>query len=93
LGTSKTARPAMNKDPMEMTIEELDVVYGKPHLFTTITHVLQCVSVGGHDRFTVEIITEDSQRLNIQFTQEALRNLMRLIDVEGSLGVDRPKAN
>jgi hypothetical protein len=81
----------MDKDPMEMTVEELDALYGKPHLLSKITHVLGCIGNIHHDRFTVEVITEDSKRAHVQFTQTALRNLMRL--VESEFDVERPKAN
>jgi len=81
----------MDKQPMEMSIEELDALYGKPQLLSTITHVLGLHDNIHHDRFTAEFITEDSKRANIPFTQSALRDLLRLL--EGRLGIERPKAN
>ncbi len=81
----------MNKEPMEMAIEELDAAYGKPQFLTTITHVLSCGENVHHDRFTMEAVTEDARRVNIQFTHCALRTLVQMI--ESSLRADRPKAN
>lgn len=59
----------MTKDPMEMAAEELDASYGKPLLLGTVTHILGLSQNANHDRFTVEVFTEDTKRLNIRFTE------------------------
>jgi hypothetical protein len=81
----------MSKDPMEMTVEELDVNYGKPELLGTVTHILGLSQNANHDLFTIEVLTEDTKRLNIRFTQAALRMLVELIG--DGLSNERPKAN
>ena len=82
----------MHKDPMEMAIEELDVVYGKPkRSVSVITHVLECIQSNNTDRFTFEVITEDLKRLELQFTQSALQTLTNLVG--DNLNKERPKAN
>ena len=81
----------MDKNPMEMAAEELDALYGKPQMLTTITHVLGVQANINHDLFTVEILTEDSKRLNVRFTQAALLNLVACVGDQ--LNTERPKAN
>ena len=76
---------------MEMAIEELDALYGKPQLLTTITHVLGTGAKTHHDLFTVEILTEDRKRLYVRFTQIALRNLVAAVGDQ--LSTERPKAH
>ena len=74
-----------------MAIEELDALYGKPALLATITHVLGSSGNVNHDLFTIEVLTEDSRRLNVRFTQAALRNLFALIGDQ--ISAERPKAH
>jgi hypothetical protein len=81
----------MNKDSIEMAIEGLDLLYGKPELVATITHVLGLSESLNHDLFTVEVITEGSKRLKIRLTEATLRNFVNLID--DRLDMSRPKAN
>lgn len=81
----------MRKDPSEMMIEELDASYGQPQIISAITHVLALHENFHHDRFTIEVVTEVSQRLQIQFTQSALQALVRLIG--DRVNVERPKCN
>ncbi|MCP3447552.1 hypothetical protein [Bradyrhizobium sp. CCGUVB14] len=81
----------MSKDPMEMAVEELDAKYGKPELVGTVTHILELSQNDNHDRFAIQILTEDAKRLNIRFTQAALRTLLSLIGDDVSR--ERPKSN
>ena len=81
----------MNKDLSEMLPDELDALYGKPTPLATITHVLGNSGNINRDLFTIEVLTEDFKRLNVRFTQAALRNLFALI--KDQIGVERPKAH
>lgn len=81
----------MSKEPSEMLIEELDAIYGEPVQVAAVMHVLEKMENFNHDRFTFEVITEDSKRLQIPFTQSALQSLVWLIG--DSLNTPRPKVN
>jgi hypothetical protein len=81
----------MSKDPIEMAVDELDAIYGKPELLGTITHILGLSQNENHDRLAVEVLTEDTKRYNIRFTEAALRTLVSLVG--DGLSKERPKAN
>lgn len=79
-------------DPLEMTIEELDLAYGKPQRLATVTAVLGISSNLHHDQITLEMITERGERVEVGFTQRALRRLTLLCQLEAD-APDKPKAN
>lgn len=81
----------MAREPDEMTIEELDRVYGKPVRMPVVTHVLAKTENVNHDRVVIELATDATTRLEIPFTQTALKALMALI--ASDLGRARPKLN
>ena len=82
----------MAKHPQEMSIEELRAHYGEPKRLATITSVLGVMSNDHHDRTTVEVTTDSVERLELQFTQSALRELLLICRPEAD-AQDKPRAN
>jgi len=83
----------MARTPLEMSPEELDVMYGKPkNLSAALTTVLSVTFNENHDRITVEAVTEKDERVSITLTQLALRDIVRLSG-ESSDAPTRPRAN
>ena len=78
-------------DPNEMSPEEIQTVYGDILPMSTVTHVISVQTNVNHDRFTIEMISEDSKRLSLPFTQSALRMLFAI--VKEDLKLERQRAN
>lgn len=82
----------MDRHPSELSVEELDIHYGKAVQMPIISATLATMSNDNHNIVSFEVVTEKEERWLLRFTQGALSELIKLAD-DWAGQTERPSVN